>query len=866
MEVLFVGGAQEVGASCLALELAGSWMLVDAGVRLGGSADPLPDLALLQDKPLRAIFVTHAHADHIGALPLVHQAFPAVPIYASRATKLLMEVMLSDALRIMEQRAAEEMELPFYTPRLVESMLERLRPLPIDSPVTLPELPGITIQATRAGHIAGALSLGFEGPTGSMVISGDISVTEQRTVLPAQQPRIPHPDLLVLESTYGTRLHANRQAEEVRFVQAVAEGIGRGGHVLIPAFGLGRGQEVLLILQAAMQKQQIPPFPIYVDGLIRRVCETYTLLPEALPPRLARQIHKGYLPFRTPQVHFVRDKRERERILAEEPACIVSSSGMLTGGPSAWYAARLAEKAEASILITGYQDEEAPGKRLLALAEQQAETIELDGKLVKVACTVAKYSLSAHADGGELAAYAMQLHPRQVALVHGDEEARAALRVRLGGITPVVLPRNGMTLHIAEARGTTHPAQHPASLPSFPIGIGSGCPFQEEHVVQLFQVVSSLPELRIVSARELALIWYGEATRETTQTILTVLAEEATRRYFLPYDTIAEAFLIPSSPKEGKLAKEGKKGSTTQGVDQQAIFQILERHLGHPPDLYRRSINPATGDLTLAFHFPAVAQERYAVALANAAAESQVTITLTKRPHHEMLAKMAQAQLPPEVTLRRAPAIHLDRQTVKLECMGTMDEETVLAARQRFRTETGWQLVLSGPEIAALGSKPSFLPFPEQEGASSLPVTSQEEHIPSTDPLPMSEALAYVQERFAVCPGYVRTLVNVGTQTFSPRFHFPEVARVRYAALAQEVEQQTGWTLRFAPQVHQEALVRLAEHVLPPGEVKAAKASLYHDRHELAISCRGEMTREAKQAAQERFTLETGWQLTFVGD
>src|SRR5579864_7587465 len=100
MQVVFLGGADSVGASCLAIELADQWFVVDAGVRVDHRSDPLPDLSLLEGKTIKAIFVTHAHADHIGALPLVHQAFPTVPIYTSRGTALLMEVMLADAVRV----------------------------------------------------------------------------------------------------------------------------------------------------------------------------------------------------------------------------------------------------------------------------------------------------------------------------------------------------------------------------------------------------------------------------------------------------------------------------------------------------------------------------------------------------------------------------------------------------------------------------------------------------------------------------------------------------------------------------------------------------------------------------------------------
>ena len=297
MQVVFVGGASSVGASCLAIQLAEQWIVVDAGVRVDRKSDPLPDLSLLEGKDVQAIFVTHAHADHIGALPLLHQAFPTAPIFASRGTSLLMEVMLADALKIMTRRAVEEMELPLYPETLVAGMLTQVRPIPVGESFTLPALPGITIQTSRAGHIAGAVSLGFTASDGSIVVSGDISSTPQRTVTGATPPQMDHCDVLVLESTYGARLHPNRQAEEMRLAQAVANGLAQGGHTLIPCFGLGRGQELLLVLQAAQEKGQIPEFPIYVDGLVRRVCSTYLLIPEALSPTLQRQIRKGFHTF-----------------------------------------------------------------------------------------------------------------------------------------------------------------------------------------------------------------------------------------------------------------------------------------------------------------------------------------------------------------------------------------------------------------------------------------------------------------------------------------------------------------------------------------------------------------------------------------
>src|SRR5215510_8405057 len=145
MEVRFLGGADGVGASCVYIELAGKQILVDAGVRMGGR-DRLPDLAALDGRDLAAIYVTHAHADHIGALLLVHEHFPHVSIYATPATIRLIEVMLADAVRVMSRRAAEELEIPLYDDALVASMLRALRPLqPEEQSIT--QLPGVVLHA-----------------------------------------------------------------------------------------------------------------------------------------------------------------------------------------------------------------------------------------------------------------------------------------------------------------------------------------------------------------------------------------------------------------------------------------------------------------------------------------------------------------------------------------------------------------------------------------------------------------------------------------------------------------------------------------------------------------------------------------------
>jgi Cft2 family RNA processing exonuclease len=1020
MQVIFVGGASSVGASCLAIQLAEQWIVVDAGVRVDRKSDPLPDLSLLEGKDVRAIFVTHAHADHIGALPLLHQAFPTAPIFASRGTSLLMEVMLADALKVMTRRAVEEMELPLYPETLVAGMLTQVRPLPVGEAFTLAVLPGVTIYASRAGHIAGAVSLGFTASDGSIVVSGDISSTPQRTVIGAVPPPMDRCDLLVLESTYGARLHPNRQAEEVRLAQAVANGLAQGGHTLIPCFGLGRGQELLLILQAAQEKGQVPEFPIYVDGLVRRVCSTYLLIPEALSPTLQRQIRKGYTPFTGRNVTFVRDERDRERILAGPPACILSSSGMLTGGPSAWYAARLATDPNASILITGYQDEESPGKRLLDLAEKKENTLALGAIQVEVRCQVAKYSLSAHADGGELAAYAAALKPRRVALVHGDPEARAALRGLLTD-TDVVLPIEGMIVERQEKRAgrSSHAASANTARPvdALPQGIGQGVSFDYTHVEQLWRAVTQVPTLRIVTARELAMVWYGEVTEETTQDILDVFEQDYEQRYFVRQHALEEAYRVrgqfeevpgdflsdlvgsvllllvaPGSAKsvicrgiepgaavrvqlprgisqertrfpfssiletlgpapqdvqdsnqkasvylanlvktmrrirrtisahslaescseealytlgdlcemaglapqslEDRLALakllyqhprlftqqrsvfEGEgltlyclspewrealeEPEEIERPDQNWILSVIEQYLGTPADLYRRSIDPETGDVVLAFHFPARASTLHAEAIDAAAEETGVSITIAPNTHQGELARAARRVLPQGLTVRGTPSLYLDRSVVSLNCTGQASAEEIAEAQSSFYEETGWYLELQGVTIATAGA-PGSVEAPGE--TANTPTSSQEIRQPAMN---QHDAIQLAQRLLSNLPDFYKAGAEPANATLLLRFYFPAVAQTRYAELFAQLEEQTGWYVRLHPAVHHQALVEMARRLLPEGLTSNGTPSLHLDRETVRVYCQGNTSPEAIQATQQRFLEDTGWRLELL--
>lgn len=1008
MQVILLGGASGIGASCVAVEVGAHWIVIDAGIRMDPNADRLPDLAFLQHKDVAAIFVTHAHADHIGALPLVHQAFPLAPVYASRATMHLMEVMLADALNVMQKRASDVLEVPLYDKAMVSSLLQCLYPLPMTETVQIPELPDVVIHLARAGHVAGAVSIGIETPNGRVLISGDVSMTPQRTIPGAELPSLNHPDLLVLESTYGSRLHPNRQAEEDRLATAVAEGIERG-HVLIPAFALGRAQEVLLILHDAQRRGRIPEFPIWVDGLVRTVCTAYTAIPEALTPALQRQIHKGYQPFFSGMVQSVANPKQRESILAGKPACIVTSSGMLTGGPSAFYASHLAEREDASILITGYQDEESPGRKLLDLADKGTGTLNINEKTVTVRCHFGRYSLSAHADGSELTAFVGQLKPAQVVLVHGDIEARTALAQRMQRLTDVRMPEDGTTLQVETrrqrrmAKGATTQSHRLAAL-------GNGQPLQVDDVPRLWQTVAH-DESHMLSIRELALAWYGSAAGADEETVIQqVLAQNQT--YFVPVLELPNIVRVRTSEEVGQTPEETSAGhalhpgalvllrdtrsdklnpaicidtrsdvvwvylpskvgnrrrfpiSTVADVlgrwpsypfadgeaERQSLAQLaqaakrwqrnhpmrpialhmqpnqsyslddiaalvgvapddtagriglamrlnmhpdvivrqqpdpllrnavwyrlhddwetnlastsdtgempnqtwivstIKEALGNPADLYRTSINPQTGDVTLYFHFPDVASKMHAEAIEAAAYETGVTITVAPNPHQEALTNAGHAVVPADLTVTKT-SVHHDQRMLRMQCEGAAECAAIQHAQEQFAAKTGWRLEL---QTAAT-----------QQAQSG---ETEEVHRPNAhvEPLNQTKAADLARSLFDATTGCYKVSMDIQQHVLMLRFSFPDVVRNIYTEKLQTLAEQTGWKVMVYPEPNQKALEQAALELLPPSMVLAAKKpSLHRAEKHVIVSYIGEVDEQVRNTAAARFADKTGWQLLF---
>ena len=420
MKLVYLGGAEEVGASSILMEISGYRILMDAGIRQKMNKDRLPDFNSIKEiGGIDAIVISHAHMDHIGSLPLISKEYPNAVIYMNKMTLELARVLLYDSLKIMNY---QEGEIPIFQEEDVLNMFKRVKVVSFEEEIKLNDKVSFTFY--MAGHIAGASCIYFKSKEGSVLYTGDYSLFSQYTVSGLSIPRL-RPDVVISEATYGDKLHSNREVEEEKLVNYVSEVISKGGKVLIPVFALGRSQEVLLMLKRAMNKKKLKKVKVYVDGMVRNINNVFLNNPLFLNERLGKQILKGKEVFYNDEIIRVDTKEEREKILnSSEPSVIVASSGMLSGGMSEYYATSIVSSSKNSIILTGYQDEESNGRLLLDLLNEKedARKLKLNGKVYKVKCSIEKVGLSAHADKQEMKSLFSSLKPKNIILGHGDRE------------------------------------------------------------------------------------------------------------------------------------------------------------------------------------------------------------------------------------------------------------------------------------------------------------------------------------------------------------------------------------------------------------------------------------------------------------
>lgn len=421
---LSLGGGNEIGASCYFFRLGKNTILVDAGMRFH-SERALPAFEVLNEltgglATIDALLLTHAHLDHCGAITRVHYDAPFLVKYATQPTLDLADVMLHDALRVSAKRQAEDWSITETSRDLLDAALASFVPIRHRETFDLGNK-GAKATGVAAGHILGATSFLIEAGGRRILHTGDISLHAQRTIGGMHVDAIPDDiDVMVIESTYAHQPHYGQEAVEEQYfalAESVSRVVAQDGHVLIPAFAVGRAQEIAVLLSDFFEQGLIAPFPVYLDGLIRPVCEVFNNHRDFLAARL--QTKHGHV-FYDNWVRPVANRSQHRRPQPLEPGCMIASSGMLLDGTrSAYYALEFLPRTQDAVFFSGYLDDESPGYRLLSLQNGTAQ-LKINGRTAPVRAQVAGYRLSAHAPAKDLKRLIRLVHPKMVILVHGD--------------------------------------------------------------------------------------------------------------------------------------------------------------------------------------------------------------------------------------------------------------------------------------------------------------------------------------------------------------------------------------------------------------------------------------------------------------
>ncbi len=782
MNLSFFGGASGIGASCLLLDTGRLRLVVDCGIRQG-RGETLPDLgglqAALQGRPPDAIVLTHAHLDHSGALPLLHQAWRQLPILCTRATAELLRILLLDAVKVMGMDRDEE--LPLYGQQQVESALAAVKPLAFDDPVAVG--PG-RISLLPAGHILGAASVLVEDGQRSVLVTGDISITNQATVPGMPRPRA-QPVAVVVESTYGDKMHSSRRAEEQRLCAQVSAAVQRGGHVLVPAFAVGRAQEVLLALQGAMRRGLIPRFPVYADGMVRAVCGAYAHHPSFLAPALRRRAQKERDPFFPDDLEFQRvgSPAQRQAVMGGPPCCVVASSGMLAGGASPLYARAWAQEEASLIAITGYQDEEAPGRALLALADGSERQLRLPGGSVQLRCAVERYHLSAHADADQITGLVEALRPRSVWVVHGDQGAREALAARLDEATRarVHLPEDGGSYPVEGAVARQRPSW-------IGPGIGQGRPLDQAalRLVADLLLKGDPQGRRLRSVPEITRVWFGErASSDQVQQLRELL--DAGSQAFEPDRGLAFRYRARPAPVE-------RRGPAPPAE----LLRALERALPADSGLCKRSLHQEQCRAVLQFALPAVQGPAVAPVLEQLERDTGWKLEVHPHPRQDALQQAFSRLLPAGCVVTRGPSFHHDLSLVRATLAPLPGDLSEL--QRLFRERTGWELELQG-EAAAPG-----------EGGGEAPV----QLLPGAEQHSPQETRSLLLEAFRDQPEHLRPL-KTGYPPGRIRLHFvhPGIAE-RHREILARLERDTGRAVQVHPHPVHQRLLPLVQERIPP--------------------------------------------------
>ncbi|MFN8670953.1 MAG: MBL fold metallo-hydrolase [Candidatus Sericytochromatia bacterium] len=792
---MFCGASSEIGASCILLELDGKRILLDSGIRLSG--EPLPEFNLIKENgDLDCIIVSHAHTDHTGSLPIISKEFSNCSIFMTHPTKEITRVLLHDSLKLMKYR---ETEIPIFAEDDVLKMLERIKCHNFNKTFKPFENSDINVTFYSAGHIAGAACVFIKGSEGSIFYTGDFSITAQRTVGRADILKL-SPDILITESTYGDKLHSSRKIEEEKLIDLVKNVYERNGKILIPAFAVGRAQEVILILKGAINKKQLPPIPIYIDGMVKEICNIYKNHPNYLKEELAKKIWKEKEVFYSEEVIPVLNQEQRNDIINKnEPCCVISSSGMLTGGFSAFYAEHFATDEKNYIAITGYQDEESPGRALLDITDKVKEERiwKINDKNIILNCDFGKYSLSAHADKNEILGVIEKLQPRKIFLIHGAVPVLEKLSEEISNqkterYREVFIPKNGEKYEInfknprKELKTYSLLSMNKNSFPS------------EENIPEIYDfIVEKIHPLRIYhyTVDDLIFIWKGDYnyTEEELANFQNIINKT---KYFVHKER--KMFLFRTADKKELELSENI------AFNGNMILELLNDFFPKNAGLFKKGVRNDQEIIILNFNFPKVVKEKLIHKIKELENITGWSTEINDIPNLLEIENLVRGLLDEDIQFLNKISYYNDKNLVKATLSKKPDYEEEI--EYNFFEETGIKLILDYPNRIVIkedliNSKPKNRM--DQFSASAL----------------IERAFSDIEHKI-----YKKSVkINSNGEKYLEVNFISYVVGVRYLNTIKELEHETGWEIVISKNSNQIELIHIINNILKKYNISIKK-------------------------------------------
>ncbi len=418
------GGGRQVGRSCLFLHTPESRILLDCGINVASDDHAYPHLEApeFNIKELDAVIVTHAHLDHSGFVPYLFKYGYRGPIYCTAPTRDVMALLQLDFIKIQHMQGKD----PIYTSEEVKEMVKHT--ITIDYGEVCDITPDVRITLYNAGHILGSSMVHIHVGNGlhNLVYTGDMKFGKTMLLDPAVT-NFPRVETLIIEATYGSKdaVLPPRYQEEERFAKVISDTVSNKGKVLIPVLGVGRAQEIMMIINKMIKLNKIPEVPVYIDGMVWDITAIHTAYPEYLNANVRRQIfQKDANPFLNKIFRQVGSPKERKQIIEEEgPAIIIATSGMLVGGASVEYLKELAENKRNALLFVAYQGEGSLGRRIQRGEREINMGTTMKPEMMKLNLHIEVFEgFTGHSGRRELMNYVNRCNPRpkKVIVNHGD--------------------------------------------------------------------------------------------------------------------------------------------------------------------------------------------------------------------------------------------------------------------------------------------------------------------------------------------------------------------------------------------------------------------------------------------------------------